>query len=162
MTPGVLAIDDSQRLRYAVVTFHRPWVEMSDGVRRPFWMARWTTSRYDGEARHAIVERYADARECPALLEVLAEVEDLPAPRPDLASRSIPDPTAPTQLRHVPVGYSVTFETSGAWFPDGSMTTYTVTSDSQSPLARWAIDAETALADCWRLEPPADLRLDEE
>lgn len=127
---------DSYRVR--VVAGHYTGTYESLALRQvwsragPFWMAERrtrTTASISGPT-YRIERVWIDGRRCPALVEVVRTVRDIPSPP---ASSEIPP-------YH---GARVNLATRRS---DG---TYSVRSDYEGPVTRWWRDARKALDPCW-------------
>ena len=86
--------------------------------------------------------RWTNSRTCPAVRPVLASLRDLPTPRP--APPGFGDD--PKEILMDGIGYELAVP--GAGDPTG-MTRLSISSNVQTPLARWVDAAFEQLASCW-------------
>ncbi|WP_374276095.1 hypothetical protein [Brevundimonas sp.] len=137
---------------HIAINFSRPWITNEAGDRRPVWIARWRSARL-GET----TIRYADSRDCPAILDMLALAETLERPfldLPGIPEELEPPPPAdqPTQLPPGTMtdGPSFQFRAHGQ-FESGVASIFTMSGNAASPIAPWARRTLAALEPCWRV-----------
>ena len=88
--------------------------------------------------------RWTNSRTCPAVRPLLASLRDLPTPRP--APPGFGD--EPTEILMDGVGYELALPGTGDPF---GLTRLVVSSNVETPLARWVDAAFDKLASCWSL-----------
>ena len=106
------------------------------------YYARRTVTRAGGP----VEVRWADSRSCPAMVDAVGALRDLPMPRIDV-------PGFPVQ----PGGVDETIVLDGIIYRFALPDRLAFSANVGSPLARWTEGALTALQDCWRSEAPAEV-----
>lgn len=98
--------------------------------------------------------RWASSKDCPALVDVLARMEEIPAPRIDFPG--VGESRSPNMVLD-----GVTYDLSVRWaIWDDDSTAYMLrmSGNVDTPLAAWAGTLGPALDSCWTLEPPLPVR----
>ena len=98
---------------------------------------------------------WASSKDCPALVDVLTRMEEIPAPRIDFPG--IGESSSPNMVLD-----GVTYDLSVRWaiWDDNSIAyTLRMSGNVNSPLAAWTGTVEPALETCWTSNPPLPIRL---
>lgn len=150
-TPPQVVMMAREDMRPISVSVAFNWVWLGEGQdRRPVWFARLRAVNRDRS-----IERFADARLCPGVMQSLARLDGLPPL--DLRVPSLPDPTVTT-----------TPDFGGGWMHDntyqirlrglfsgGAYTNRTeVIGGSSAPFALIIAESLERLLPCWTDTPP--------
>jgi len=131
---------------WSVNTFYIVWTGAAP-ERRPHWVIRRAIG--DGDGQTGLV--WADSRDCPAVAEVLTDMEGLPGARWDVPG--LGDSSDQIGLVLDGVAYTVwnRFARTG---PDDASVDAELTGNVNSPAARWWTNGAAKLAGCWKPEEP--------
>ena len=138
-----------------ILSFHSTWITDEYGDRERVWFARLRGFDFAGSAQPEQT-RYADARTCAQVLDVMALGEHMETPATEFGGVPSGEPKPTVEMETVTMdGQPHSFMALGAFASSGTQSRVFLTGDDLSPIAVLGRVALAALQPCWTPEVPA-------